>query len=257
MNWGLMAACIGLVLAFRESARLASAYGIAVSGTMAITSIVFFEVTRATWKWPAARSVALLVLFLSFDIPLFVANLTKFVDGGYVPIFVAAAFFVIMVDWRRGRMLLRSYIERRSESLHDFIGSLETKGVRRVSGTAIYLTAVYGVPPVLAMQAARLRAIMEQVILLTVVIEHEPQVGEEKRGEIQSTDSHGFLRIVLHFGYMENPAVPAVLAGTLQRKGIEIPLGDATYYWRAIRSSPPREGRWGRFSAACVGAQSR
>ena len=119
VNWALMAACIVLVLVFRESARLASAYGIAVSGTMAITSVVFFEVTRKTWGWPKARSWAVLVLFLSFDIPFLLANLTKFVDGGYVPIGVGVLFFLVMVDWRRGLTLLHEYRERRSPRLDD------------------------------------------------------------------------------------------------------------------------------------------
>ena len=106
MNWALCVACITLVLTFRESSRLAAAYGIAVSGTMGITSFVYFVVTRRTWGWPLWKALPPLVLFLSFDLPFFGANLLKFMDGGYIPIAVGAAVFVVMVDWRVGRSVL-------------------------------------------------------------------------------------------------------------------------------------------------------
>ena len=125
MNWGLMAGSIALVLAFRHSARLGAAYGIAVSGTMAITSVVFFEVTRKAWRWPAARSVPLLLLFLSFDLPFFGANLLKFVDGGYIPILVGALFFVMMLDWHVGRQVLREILggsQRAVRRIREFAG---------------------------------------------------------------------------------------------------------------------------------------
>ncbi len=109
INWGLAIACIALVLAFKESTKLAAAYGLAVTGTMAITSIVYFEVTRTTWKWPMTKAVPLLVLFLSFDLPFLGANVFKFVDGGYVPVLIGLGFFVVMMNWKRGRRIyLRS-----------------------------------------------------------------------------------------------------------------------------------------------------
>ena len=120
MNWGLCIACIALVLAFRESSRLAAAYGIAVSGTMGITSMVYFVVTRRTWHWPLWKALPLLVLFLSFDLPFFAANLTKFVDGGWIPILVGAAMMVVMIDWKVGRSVLAERIARNSAPLSEF-----------------------------------------------------------------------------------------------------------------------------------------
>jgi KUP system potassium uptake protein len=244
VNWGLMIACIALVLGFKQSARLAGAYGVAVSGTMAITSIVFFEVTRKTWKWSMARSLPLLVLFLSFDLPFFGANLLKFVDGGYIPVLVGAAFFAIMLDWHWGRQVLYERLEQRSVSLQEFLDSLESREVARVPGTAIYLSTTKGVPHVLRMQAERVRSIMKHVVLLTVVIDHEPQVKEEGRYQVEPL-AHGFFRVTLHFGYMEIPAVPRVLARAVEESGAPLRLDDATYYVGRETFICGRQGKMG------------
>jgi KUP system potassium uptake protein len=230
MNWGLMIACLALVLSFRGSARLASAYGIAVSGTMAITSIVFFEVTRKAWRWPIARSVTVLVLFLSFDLPFFFANLTKFLDGGYIPIGVGVLFFVVMIDWRVGRTCLSEYREARSLTLEAFRAMLTSKAVMRVQGTAIYLTINDGVPHVLAMQAARVRSVMNRIVLLRVHIAHEPQVVGERRHSVEPFDEWGIARVTLRFGYMEIPNVPTELAQALAHHDVDMELAEATYY---------------------------
>jgi KUP system potassium uptake protein len=230
VNWSLMTACVVLVLVFKESARLASAYGIAVSGTMAITSIVFFEVTRKTWHWPKARSWAVVILFLSFDLPFFFANLTKFVDGGYVPIGVGVLFFLLMVDWRRGLTLLHAYREQRSPPLDDFRRMLASGRVARVAGTAIYPTMTDGVPPALVLQAERLGSVMNRVVLLRIRVEHEPQVDGERRHEVEPFDDHGIAQVTVRFGYMETPSVPAELEAALARHGLEIAVSEATYY---------------------------
>jgi KUP system potassium uptake protein len=247
MNWGLMAGSIALVLAFRHSARLGAAYGIAVSGTMAITSVAFFEVTRKAWRWPAARSVPLLLLFLSFDLPFFGANLLKFVDGGYIPILVGALFFVMMLDWHVGRQVLREILEGRSVPFDEFANSLASRSVARAPGTGIYLSTTRGVPHTLAMQADRLRSIMERIVLLTVVVEHEPQVDDASRYEVESL-TLGFVRVLVHFGYMENPLVPPVLERALQASGVGVSLDDATYYVGRETVVAGKGGRMGRVS---------
>jgi KUP system potassium uptake protein len=229
MNWGLMLACIGLVLGFRQSSRLASAYGIAVSGTMTITSIVFFDVMRKTWKWPAVRAIPILALFLSFDLPFFGANLSKFVDGGYVPVIVGAVFFLVMIDWHVGRQALRAYLEKKTRPLDTFLTGLESSGITRVPGMAIYFSASGRVPPVLDLQCQHLRAIAEQVVLLTISIEHDPQIDEQRRFEVDDLH-HGFVRADIHFGYMENPEVPPVLERALAAHSVVVPLSGATYY---------------------------
>jgi KUP system potassium uptake protein len=229
LNWGLMVACIALVVSFKESARLASAYGIAVSGTMAITSIVFFEVTRKTWGWSAARAVPLLLLFLSFDLPFFGANLTKFLDGGYIPVIVGAVFFAVMVNWHMGREALVAAIEERTEPLPAFLAALSTRGVTRVPGTAVYLSPASGAPFPLVLQTKRLRSVAENVLLVRVAIDHEPQTAEGERFEVEPLDG-GFARVTLHFGYMENPDVPPLLAKALAGAGLSTSIDDATFY---------------------------
>jgi len=229
LNWGLLVACLGLVVGFKESARLASAYGIAVSGTMAITSIVFFDVTRKTWKWPLSKSLPLLVLFLSFDIPFFAANLTKFLDGGYIPILVGAGFFVVMVNWHQGRDALVQLLEERTVPLAEFLAKLPTSGTNRVPGTAIYLSPSACVPFVLMMQAKRLRSIAEHVLLVRVIIEHTPQAAPDQRFEVEPLEL-GFVRVVVRFGYTENPDVPRRLAEAAAHAKLACPMDDATYY---------------------------
>jgi KUP system potassium uptake protein len=228
VNWGLAIACITLVLAFRESSRLAAAYGIAVSGTMAITSVVFFEVTRKVWKWPLWRAVPLLVLFLSFDLPFLGANLLKFGDGGYVPIGVGALFFAMMLIWHRGHELLIERAELKSLAPAGFVDSLAAN-VARVPGTAIYLSETHGVPHVLAMQCTRVRSLMERVLVVTILVEHEPTVSDDERIEVEPLD-RGFTGVTVHFGFMEDPRVTRELERAVAEHKLEARLDDATYY---------------------------
>jgi KUP system potassium uptake protein len=256
MNWGLMVACVALVLSFKQSARLAGAYGIAVSGTMAITSMVFFDVTRKTWRWPLARSVPLLLLFLSFDLPFFGANLLKLLDGGYIPLLVGAAFFAIMVNWHVGREVWRERMEDCSVPLAEFLASLESSHVARVPGTAIYLSTTREVPYDLAMQARRIRSIMKDVVLLTVAIEHEPQVQETHRHEVESL-GNGFVRVTIHFGYMEIPEVPPALTRALEQSGIPLRLDDATYCVGRQTFIAGKGGKMGRLGESLFAFLSR
>jgi len=229
MNWGLLLACLGLVVGFRESARLASAYGIAVSGTMAITSIVFFDVTRRTWKWPLLTSTALLALFLSFDIPFFAANLLKFVDGGYIPILVGLLFFIVMLNWKKGRQILRQRLEERTVPLPIFVQDLNANAVQRIPGIAVYLAATSGVPLALRLQTERVRSLAEHVVLVTVAVEHDARVDESGRYETKNL-AHGFLSVLIRFGYMEKPEIPLVLARAVASANLPLHLADATYY---------------------------
>ncbi len=173
INWGLAIACIALVIGFKESTRLAAAYGIAVTGTMAITSIVYFEVTRTTWKWPMWKAVPLLVLFLSFDLPFFGANLFKFVDGGYVPILIGLGFFTVMMNWKRGRRIYLELIASTAPPWDVFLREVDAKIGVRLSGAAVFLAGrMDGVPAVLQHHVERIRALPATVIILTVEVTH-------------------------------------------------------------------------------------
>ena len=156
LNWWLAIACIALVLIFQRSDRLASAFGLAVSGTMAITSVVFFEVTRKTWRWPLWKSLALLLGFLSFDLPFVGANVLKFFDGGYIPVLVGVVFCVIMVDWRLGRLALGQYFADHTEPIEKFLDELPKRACSRAPGTAVFLASTsVGAPPVLCQLVSR------------------------------------------------------------------------------------------------------
>jgi KUP system potassium uptake protein len=227
MNWGLCILSTALVLGFQESARLAAAYGIAVSGTMGITSYVYFVVTRKTWKWPVWKALPVFLLFLAFDVPFFAANLLKFFDGGWIPIAVGAAIFVVMLDWRFGRAVLAEHIASLSPKLVDFVSNFESSyHPVRIPGTAIFMSSnPEGTPPILITHARRIQALRENIVLLTVAVEHVPYIDEEERVTIKDMGK-GVWRVVMRMGYMESPKVPEILG----RAGLPCDLTDATYY---------------------------
>jgi KUP system potassium uptake protein len=211
INWILCIACVALVLSLQESKRLAAAYGIAVTGTMGITSIVYFTVVRYRWHWPLWKALPLLVLFLAFDLPFFAANLLKFFDGGYIPIVVAAVFLSVMLIWRRGRRLLSAYIQKHSSPLDAFIRDLDAHVSVRLPGAGVYMCSLsQGVPPVLSHHTSRLGVLHEKVVLLTILFAHEPTV-EAKSRATQEDLGRGFVRVVANYGFMETPDVPELL----------------------------------------------
>jgi KUP system potassium uptake protein len=230
INWGLAIACCLLVVGFQESSKLAAAYGIAVSGTMAITSVAFYLVTRRTWRWPRWKALPLLVLFLAFDLPFFGANLLKFVEGGYVPVLVGAAFFTVMVVWRLGRTALAGYTRSHSRPEDQFLVTLDQRVAARVPGTAIFLSSMAsGIPMILEHHIERIHALHERVVLLTIVFAHVPYVAAAGRVEVHELDQ-GFVRVIAHYGYMDETDIPAALAAAAPRCKLGIDLADATYY---------------------------
>jgi KUP system potassium uptake protein len=228
INWTLAVACIALVLGFRASSRLAAAYGIAVTGTMVITSLIYFEVTRCTWRWPTWKSVSLLVLFLSFDVPFFVANLFKFADGGYVPVLVAAAITVVMITWNRGRRIYAARAATIAPPCAAFLADLPSKLDARIPGCGIFLTgSLTGVPLSLVHYVARIRSLPESVVLLTIEIVHQPHASEdamtfEPLGE-------GICRLSVERGFMDSSHVTPLLERAIARFKIPLDLQHVTY----------------------------
>ncbi|MBK6530232.1 MAG: potassium transporter Kup [Deltaproteobacteria bacterium] len=230
VNWGLAIACIALVLAFKESSALAAAYGLAVCGTMAITSITYFAVIRETWGWSRGKSWALLLLFLAFDIPYLLANLLKFFDGGYLPVLVGAFFFVVMIVWKMGRTHLGDYFAERSPPLSGFLESLASRVSARTPGTSVFLaSSATGTPPVLFHHVERLRVLQERVVLLTITTEHIPMVSKAGRVKVEDI-APGVYRVIARCGFMETPQVPAMLAQAIEEGLLPIKLADVTYY---------------------------
>ena len=229
INWLLAAGCILLVLTFRSSDRLASAYGIAVTGTMAITSVVYYIVTRQTWGWSRAKAIPLLALFLSFDLAFFGSNLFKFFDGGYVPILIGVGFIAAMLIWSKGRTLVVEQFTKKFPSFADALPVIE-KTVSRVPGTAIFLaSSLDHMPPSLMRLAQRGRSLQETVILLTVHhSDTEPEVTDDRRVTYEEL-GHGFHRVILRVGYIEQPSVHPILTRVAAAHGIRFIDDEVTY----------------------------
>jgi KUP system potassium uptake protein len=228
INWALAIACIALVLVFRESTRLAAAYGIAVTGTMAITSITYFEVTRTTWRWPLWRALPLLILFLSFDIPFFVANLFKFIDGGYVPILAAAVIATMMITWRRGRQIYLAHLSGLAPPFAAFCAELPSKVEARIPGACVFLTGrVDGVPLALVHYVDRIRVLPETVLLLTIDITHAPYAADDAMRFDRLPGN--ILRLTIERGFMDHSSVPKLLERAIPRYEIPLDLHRATY----------------------------
>jgi KUP system potassium uptake protein len=229
VNLLLAVACLALVVSFRESSHLAAAYGIAVTGTMAITSIVFYVVTREVWGWSIAKALPLLVLFLGVDLAFLAANLFKFFEGGFVPVLIATAIIAAMLIWSRGRTLVVERYRQRFPRVEDAYSLVAARLAARVPGTGIFLgsSADY-VPPALVQHVERNRALHEHVILLTVKTADVPYYEGER---IETRDlPFGMRRVIVHYGFMEHPNVPAVLRAYCEPRGVPLDEKDTTYY---------------------------
>jgi len=219
-----------LVLFFRESPRLAAAYGIAVAGTMLLTSILFFLVIRRAWAWPASRAVAVLVLFLSFDIPFLAANLGKFMDGGYIPVILGALVLTIMIIWNRGRTLLWYHNTRRFRSSNAAQACVDSNLAARVPGTAVFLSSSQdGLPLPLIRHVERSHSLHETVVLLTIRTAGQPTVADVDRYSTMKLD-RGFYRVIVSFGFMEDPNVMPILRAAVAEADIPFPDSKVTYY---------------------------
>ena len=230
VNYLLAIGSIGLVLVFRHSVRLAAAYGIAVTGTMTITSILFYIVSRHTWGWSRWKAGALLVLFLSFDVPFLLANLFKFFEGGYVPMLIGAALIARMLIWSRGRTSLLDAYASRYATFDKAKPHIDRWLSTRVPGVAVFLSpsAEY-VPPSLVHHVARSRSLHETVALLTVERPPVPVVADDARWRLTPLGD-GFWRLVVAFGYMEEPRLLPVLREAAKAAGIPLDATDTTFY---------------------------
>jgi KUP system potassium uptake protein len=230
VNSLLALGCLGLVLTFRESVKLAAAYGIAVTGTMAITSVLFYIVARHTWGWNRWKVGGLLVLFLSFDIPFLLANLFKFFDGGYVPMLIGAMLIAGMLIWSRGRNSLLEKYANRFSTLDMAKPIINRWLATRVPGTAVFISpSADHIPPILVHHVERSRSLHEMVILLTVEQPPVPVVEEDARWRM-SPLGEGFYRLVIAFGYMEEPHLLPVLRQATQASGISLDSAETTFY---------------------------
>ncbi|MBS1153057.1 MAG: trkD [Myxococcaceae bacterium] len=211
VNKALAVACVLLVIAFRESDALAAAYGIAVTGTMGITSIVYYFVVTRRWGWAWWKALPLVALFLSFDVAFFGANLLKFLDGGWFPMALAVAIFVLMTTWKRGRQLLGIRFAQTVVPLESLLEDLDANPPYRVRGTAVFMSgSAAGTPPVLLHHLKHNQVLHRQVVLLSILPADLPSVPKDERIVVQD-HGRGFYRLIAKFGFMETPNVPQLL----------------------------------------------
>jgi len=212
VNWALMVGVVLLVIGFESSGALASAYGVAVTGTMLMTTILVSTVMLMLWKWPPVLAVPVLLGCLLVDGLFFAANVPKIVQGGAFPVLAGSVLFILMTTWKRGKQLLVERIDEGALPLPIFISSISVQPPHRVQGTAVFLTARSdAVPHALLHNLLHNQVLHEQVVLLTVVNEDSPRVPPSRRFEVES-HGEGFFRVILHYGFMDEPDVPGALA---------------------------------------------
>lgn len=211
VNYALMVACLGVVIGFKESSGLAGAYGIAVTGTMLITSFLYFLVLTRHWKWSLWKAVPLVAVFILFDIAYIVGNLFKIADGGWFPLFVAAVIAVAMTTWRKGRSELARKLMGERFPLEMFLVEMVKRGLPRVPGTAVFMTlSPEGTPPTLLHHVKHNHTLHEKVVLLTIRSTDAPNVPPEERIKLDDL-GQGFYRLVATYGFMQTPNVPKIM----------------------------------------------
>ena len=229
MNWLLMAGTIALVLGFRTSSGLAGAYGVAVSTTMVITTLLAFRVTREVWGWTLMPAVLVTTGFLVVDLAFFGANMFRIVQGGWVALLVGGVVFVLMSTWKRGREIVSRRLNKNIVSLDSFVERIDDDSPVRVPGTAVFMSAnPNGTPPMLLHHLKLNQVLHETVILLTVVIEDDPRVEGKDRLEVLEFDK-GIYQMIVHFGFMDDPNVPEALRRASGR-GLDLDLDAVAYY---------------------------
>jgi KUP system potassium uptake protein len=239
INWLLMVACIGLVVGFRHSASLAAAYGLAVSTTMVMTTILFSVVARRHFGWRTPTVVAVCAVFLFVDAAFLGATLFKIPDGGWFPLVVGAMIFTVMTTWRTGRRIVRTRLRGHMPELTKFVSSVSAGSVVRTSGAGAYLFSVAGVtPPALIASLHHHDSLHEKVLIICVTVEPRPRVATPRRAVITDLGA-GLHQVVLHFGFMEQPDVPKALAQRVAMQ-LGLDLSTLTYFLGSERITVTR-----------------
>ncbi len=229
VNWALLAGVVALVLGFGSSSELAAAYGIAVVGTMTIDTLLGFVVVATLWRWNRTIAILGLVFFLSVDTVFLGATVLKIIHGGWFPLLVGVIVFTILSTWKRGRQILMQRLQSGAIALGPFIEGLMAHPPMRVPGTAVFLTASRdGVPHALLHNLAHNKVLHERVVFLTVRTEDTPYVSPDKRVELEDL-GHAFYRIVVHYGFKDEPDIPAALA-LCEAQGLHFDMMQTSFF---------------------------
>jgi KUP system potassium uptake protein len=259
VNWLLMIASVTLVFAFKSSTNLAAAYGIAVTGTMAITSFLYFLVTLRNWKYPLYLALGLFIPFVAIDLAFFGANVEKIAAGGWFPLAVGVAAFAIMTTWWRGRYELAKQMESGSIPDDLFMADIATAPLPRVSGTAVFMTSgTDGMPNVLLHHVKHNKVLHRQVVLLSIATQNVPFVVGNSSLAVRELE-HGFFRVLSRVGFMQQPNVPKILA-RCERHGLVVTPAETTYYLgrqTLLTSGKARMAKWRKVVFSFLSKNSR
>lgn len=229
MNWGLLVGIVVLVLGFRSSSNLAAAYGIAVTGTMAIDTILAFVVIRGLWQWNWLMTVIGMILFLSIDVVFFSSNTEKIIQGGWFPIAIALIMFTLMSTWKTGRIILADRLSEISIKLAPFVQSLTSRPPQRVPGTAIFLTTSKdAVPHALLHNLKHNKILHERIIILNVRFHDVPYIKDSERIEIE-TFATRFYRIRINYGFKDQTDIPKALE-LCAKQDLPIDIMDTSFF---------------------------
>jgi KUP system potassium uptake protein len=230
VNAFLAIGSICVVLGFGSSERLVAAYGIAVTGTMVVTSFAFYAVLTRHWKWPVWRAGLLCGIFLLIDIPLFASNLPKFTHGGWFPIFIAAIVITVMHTWKRGKEEIYRRVYANEITEDEMCNIARSERIGRVRGTGVFMAGIpTGTPLVLVHHVKANKVLHESVVLLSIMTAEVPYVPAAERMKV-SEIGEGIWRAVARYGYMESPDVTALME-TIREAGVPVRLNEATYYF--------------------------
>jgi len=227
VNWLLAAACVGLVIGFQTASNLAAAYGIAVTMTMAITTLIFFRVCTDRWGWSRAKAFAVCVPMFVVELGFLGANIPKIPHGGWFALTVAVILMVQMQTWRRGRQLVADRIHRGERPIAEVLD--EHTQIKRVPGTGVFLFKDLGkAPPALVNNLEHNKVLHRTTLIVSIDTSEEPRVAVEDRAQVTKVEP-GVFQVLLSYGFMEEPDVPAALAD-LEMRGLTFDPDDVTYF---------------------------
>jgi KUP system potassium uptake protein len=229
VNWALLIGTLYLVFEFQSSSRLAAAYGIAVTATMGITTVLTYVVMRRRWRWSRKLAFPLMAFFLVVDLSFFGANSIKVLEGGWFPLVLGVAVYMLMTTWKEGRRLLAERLIARSLPLDRFLTESLPMARTRIPGVAVFMSAVpQGTPSALLHNLTHNQVVHEKVVILTIRTEDSPHIAREDRLEVKDFGD-GIHRVVAHYGFMEAPNVPEILAQCADQ-GLAIDVQKATFF---------------------------
>ena len=230
INWALMLGCILLVVGFRTSSNLAAAYGVAVTSTMVITTLLLYVVARERWRWNVLTAAAVSGVFLIIDLAFFGANIVKIAHGGWLPLLLAALIYIIMTTWKAGRRILAERIQARARPLEEFLEEVRQQPVTHVPGTAVFMNGTASkTPAAFRHNLEHNKVLHERVVFVTVKTQQVPHVPEADRLEMEAFGS-GFYRVKVNYGFMDAPDIPRALEGAARYGLAPFDPKDTTYF---------------------------